>query len=562
MADYRDSQKSLEATHTTVAASYERVSTRLQSQYGYSLQAQHLNLEEFASQNGWQLPEPLRFRDGDDENASGVEWELPGLQAMLHAADSGAFTVLIVPDFDRFARTLVKGLVLEEQLRKRGVRVVFQRVPVEDSPEGRLLRNQLYSFAEYEREKFIFRSIMGRQSKARVGKVVGQSVAPLGYQYVYDDRGKAYALEPDPATADTIRWIYQELLTKSCQEVADLLNEQRIPTPRGRLWTGRQTWRVAMNPTYKGTWLFGATGYDQRIAVEDRGGIAVAVPPLVDESTWNRVQDVLTTRKTRRRGRKPKEDDPFLLRGLLTCGHCHGAIATNWIHKHRYYQCLRGKPKLAAQLGKPVCDGKAIRAEPLEAELWERLTETLLDRKYLEQGLDDAQAQYKESGVLRQERLDTIERDIDAARARLDRLTRRMADTEDDEIYQSQLREAKETSELIGKYQREQDEMLAMPTNGLSPEEVQSITTFADEIRLGIEHATPVDKRDIYEALNIQGAVHVDPNGVRLTRNGRFRIEWKAAIPLRNNMTAQTSTVLLFRSPSGDIAVANAGAIA
>lgn len=97
---------------------------------------------------------------------------------MLTAARRREFQFLVVSDFDRFARSLVKGLVLEEQLKKYGVRVVYQRVPVEDTPEGRLLKNQLFSFAEYEPEKFALRSMMGRLQKARTGMVVGGGEPP------------------------------------------------------------------------------------------------------------------------------------------------------------------------------------------------------------------------------------------------------------------------------------------------------------------------------------------------------------------------------------------------
>ena len=55
---------------------------------------------------------------------------------MLEAAQRGEFQLLTVPDLDRFAHDLLKGLVLEDQPKRYGVKVVYQRVPVEDCPEG------------------------------------------------------------------------------------------------------------------------------------------------------------------------------------------------------------------------------------------------------------------------------------------------------------------------------------------------------------------------------------------------------------------------------------------
>ena len=89
---------------------------------------------------------------------------------MLEAARNREFQVLVVPDFDRFARSLVKGLILEEQLKKYGVRVVYQRVPVEDTPEGHLLKTQLYAFAEYERQKTRFGPCWDVAGRRRLGE--------------------------------------------------------------------------------------------------------------------------------------------------------------------------------------------------------------------------------------------------------------------------------------------------------------------------------------------------------------------------------------------------------
>jgi site-specific DNA recombinase len=144
------------------AASYERVSTRPQGQSGFSLAAQAKDAAQFAAENRWDLPEHLRFRDGEDRHASGADWDLPGLNAMMDAAKRGEFQILLVPTVDRFARDMVKALVLEQQLRKYGVKLIYLSTPVEDTAEGRLLLRQLQSFAEFEREKIALRTMRGR----------------------------------------------------------------------------------------------------------------------------------------------------------------------------------------------------------------------------------------------------------------------------------------------------------------------------------------------------------------------------------------------------------------
>jgi len=227
-------ESSTEPTRSpVVAASYERVSTRMQGLHGFSLGAQHQSLEEFVHARGWLLPEHLRFRDGEETDASGAAWDLPGLTAMLEAAQHGEFQTLVVPDLDRFARSLAKGLVLEEQLKKYGVNVIYQRVPVDDSPEGRLLKNQLFSFAEYEREKTTLRTTIGRRRKAQLGLVVGVGdYPPYGYRYTYKNRGnerRACGIEPDETTAPVANRVLADIRIRSTVEIADALNEEGVP---------------------------------------------------------------------------------------------------------------------------------------------------------------------------------------------------------------------------------------------------------------------------------------------------------------------------------------------
>lgn len=165
MQSVTSKQGQQERQDETTAASYERVSTRPQGVTGFSLGAQEKDAVAFARDHGWTLPDHLRFRDGEDRAASGADWDLEGLNAAMDAAKRHEYQVLIVPDPDRFARNMVKALVLEEQLRKYGVRVVYIRMPLEDTAEGRLLKHQLFSIAEYEREKITFRTARGPREK-------------------------------------------------------------------------------------------------------------------------------------------------------------------------------------------------------------------------------------------------------------------------------------------------------------------------------------------------------------------------------------------------------------
>jgi len=361
------------------AASYERVSTRLQGTEGFSLGAQEKDAATFAREQGFDLRPELRFRDGEDRAASGADWDLEGLMGALDAAKRHEYEVLIVPDPDRFARNMVKALVLEEQLRKYGVRVVYIRMPIEDTMEGRLQKNVMYSFGEYEREKITFRTARGRREKAERGVVVGAGPPPYGYRYVRGgERRRITGLTPDPDTAPIVERIYRDALTQPLKDITRRLIQDGVPGPR-HPWSTMTVHRIVTSPTYAGRLVYGGRGRPRaRVAFSDElEQLSVSVPALVDRELWDAVQKALQTRHTRARAKPDVRADDFILRGLLSCGVCGGGLSASWNNgaggrqTTRYYQCIRNEPHKARLLRTPVCTLRSIRGDQHEALVWE-----------------------------------------------------------------------------------------------------------------------------------------------------------------------------------------------
>src|SRR5262249_38115608 len=200
------------------AAKYGRVSTLLQKQHGYSLEAQDQDCDALAAELGATIV--ASYEDSD----SGAELSLPALNAMLDAARRKEFDVLIVDDVDRLARNRCKQVAAEHELRQCGVSIAYVRGgSVEDSPEGRAMSNMRAVFAELEREKIRIRTARGRRAKAESGKVVGNGITPLGYRMVKDANGRASTYAIDPATAPLVRRIFHDVAAHPLQAVADQL---------------------------------------------------------------------------------------------------------------------------------------------------------------------------------------------------------------------------------------------------------------------------------------------------------------------------------------------------
>lgn len=535
-----------------VAATYERVSTYQQFKYGGSMTAQHRDGGEFAAANGWTLPEALRFSDTD----SGAEWDLPGLGAMLAAAKRGEFRILIVPHPDRWARDTVKALVIEEQLASYGVRLVFIAMQLDDSPEGKLLRTQLYSFAEYERTKIRLRTLVGKAEKLRRGEVMGVGGVLYGFVAVKNARGRTVGLARDEALRPTIRRIFADALSLTAQDLADALVSDGVAPPRaGGTWTENFILKLINNPAYHGRYPYGRRVCTREVGPDGKKRVKarwrdpaevqyVDVPAHVSRAQWDAAQAALADRRSlHSRARSGAEDNPFALRGMLTCGHCGRPLATRRHGAWRYYLCLRHVPSRARLQGTDVCplpsvpaeDELDARGEPrgLEAEAWALLRATLLDTENLAAGLRAARRD-NVAADRRRERIDILRGQIATARRALDKQVRELLMAEDGSATEDSLRaRGRELEAQIGEREAALAELEATPVIGLSDADVAEVEAFAARMREGLERAdTPAKRRRVYELLQLRGTVREDREAGIGLRRGRFTIEWAALVPL------------------------------
>ena len=131
-------------------AGYARVSTHGQARDGNSLESQEAALRAAGATE--------IFADA----FTGVRASRPELDRLLGLLQAG--DTLIVTKFDRIARSLVAGIELIDSLSKKNVTVnVLNMGVIDDSPGGRLLRNVMLSFAEYEREMILERTQEGKR---------------------------------------------------------------------------------------------------------------------------------------------------------------------------------------------------------------------------------------------------------------------------------------------------------------------------------------------------------------------------------------------------------------
>lgn len=128
---------------------YARVSTKGQARDGNSLEGQSAALKEAGAVK--------IFHD----SFTGKKIERPEFDKLRRVLTAG--DKLIVTKLDRFARSAVQGSQLIESLIEKGVTVHVLNIGIMDNtPTGKLIRNIMLSFAEFERDMIVERTQEGK----------------------------------------------------------------------------------------------------------------------------------------------------------------------------------------------------------------------------------------------------------------------------------------------------------------------------------------------------------------------------------------------------------------
>ena len=128
---------------------YCRVSTQMQAKDGNSLEVQ----EQLLKENGAEKIYSDAF--------TGTKAHRPELDKLLAVLQTG--DKLVVTKLDRIARSASQGIELVQTLLDKGITVhVLNMGLLDNTPTGKLIRNIMLAFAEFERDMIIERTQEGK----------------------------------------------------------------------------------------------------------------------------------------------------------------------------------------------------------------------------------------------------------------------------------------------------------------------------------------------------------------------------------------------------------------
>jgi len=370
-------------------AIYARVSSEKQEKQE-TIQSQIEALRDYAKKNNY-----VACGEYIDDGYSGELLDRPALDKLRDDAKKKLFEAVLVHSPDRFSRKFIYLGLVQEELKKSGVNIVFLNRPdSKDTPEDNLLNGVQGLIAEYEKAKILERTRRGKLHKAKTGLLV-TSIAPYGYRYIPQDKvhNKSGCYEVNPEEAIIVGLIFDLFVNKqmSIRAIARELTRREILPRKGKHWRTSTLHRIIRNEAYIGT-----AYYNKHIAMESQKPkqentyrrrkntslhlrpreqwISIQLPEhlrIVDKEIFDLAQAQLK-RNSELSPRNVKHH--YLLRGLLQCGECNSPYLGTPCHNRLFYRC--GNRHRVFPLPKE-CSSPMRSAPMLEGVVWSAISEAV-----------------------------------------------------------------------------------------------------------------------------------------------------------------------------------------
>jgi site-specific DNA recombinase len=512
---------------------YARVSTDEQARSGYSLAQQMEALRTHAEREGLEVLEEVT-----DAGYSGASLERPGMDRVRELVAGGVY-VVIAQDLDRISREPWHYEYLRSLFEDHATELRSLDDSGDDSPMGEFMRYIRRGVAKLEKQDIAKRTRRGKLEKAREGKIVPTMKAPYGFRY-NETRDALVVHEAEMETAARIFRMAADGLGPNA--IQGRLYEHGVRGPLGgKAWRRDTIKRLVMSDVY-------LPHSHEEIRVLVSAAVAAGLDPAKSYGVrwWNRhekktsyVPDGRSRKKTRYLPRDKEEwiavpvpsspllsrevveearermaahraperkhlSRPWELRGMVRCS-CGVLMGTHTVRAeaskgrtYHYYFCRMRQERSG-------CDQKMIRAEKLEAGVWDLVSGLLKDPEKLAAGMDrliEQEASWRADGPDRETeillgkvsecaRLRTAYQDQQAAGLMtLDELAEKLKELERAKaLAQTELANLSERRRRVEELVRDKEAVLALQS---------------EAVLRGLDDLDPEEKTEVYRLLKLE----------------------------------------------------------
>ncbi len=374
-----------------------------------------------------------------DEGISGKQMDnRPEFVKMMRDCRRGKIDLIFVKSVSRFARNTLDCIDTIRELKRLGVRIVFEKEGIDtDAMNTELFLTIHSAFAQAESESISQNVRMGIRQGYKQGKFTFRYKGFLGYKKGEDGKPQIVELE-----AEIVRMIYALFLQgESYLSIKNRLEERNIKTASGKeIWSTGAIMRILTNEKYMGDVLLQKTYVADFITgrtKENRGELPKYLiknnhTPIIDANTFHKAQAEIAERNNKKEvvqsttvSKRGKHSAKYALTSKVICNECKTPYRRfAWQVHGRKEVVWRCAKKL--KLGVKTCPSSpTIKEEALHQAVKQAYHQYLQQAQETAPQLAQEILQLTDENANMQEkmqRLDSITKEITQRNAELDRL--------------------------------------------------------------------------------------------------------------------------------------------
>lgn len=306
---------------------YIRVSTDEQAEKGYSQRNQEEVLRKYCEIKSI-IVGKVYYEDHSAKTFNRPVWSR--LLVDLRK-NKGQTDLILFTKWDRFSRNTGDAYYMIGLLKKWGTEPQAIEQPLDlEVPENKMMLAFYLAAPEVENERRGMNIFQGLRRARKEGRWINH--APLGYANLTAENGKKYIAPAEPM-ATILKEAFEEL-AKGNYNMTQVWKEAR---KKGLTCLRNQFYILLRNPVYCGLIIV------PKYKDEEEHWVNGIHAPLISESLFYRVQEVLDGNKKTLELTKIHSDDKLILRGFLKCPKCTrmltGSASKGRIGYYHYYHC-------------------------------------------------------------------------------------------------------------------------------------------------------------------------------------------------------------------------------
>ena len=360
---------------------YLRYSTDKQKEE--SIEYQRAECEKFCELNGYEIIDEYVDRAHTACNSNRKNY----IRLLKDAHNDPDWNNVIVYSFSRIFRNLNEALTQEALLSSKGIQLLSVKEHYDNTMEGTLMRVVQHYVDAKQPQKCAEHTHSRLKQKALKSEHCG-GTPPLGYDIV----NKKLVINHEEA--ETVRKIFDMYINGySYMDMAEKLNLEGRKTKANSPFKKNSFSSILKQKKYIGTFVWNRASaqnvfyqYNNHLSkpIEEQIIVENGCPAIIDEETFNKVQEILEERSNGRAKNKGRHH--YMLSGLkiLKCKECGayliGSTRTSHGNLYRYYNCPNHK-KNRANKDVPRCPTKELRADYLEEYIGKTIVIHILNRK-------------------------------------------------------------------------------------------------------------------------------------------------------------------------------------